>query len=128
MPLSEQEQRLLDEMERHLMQNDADVVSASNAGRALSYRNLVIGAIIALAGLGGVIAGVALWQSNTVWGVILGVVGFVAMLVGVVLAISPSGAPSVAAPGSARRRPSNGGGGSFMDRLNERWDRRQQGG
>ena len=28
MPLSEQEQRLLDEMERHLMRNDADVVSA----------------------------------------------------------------------------------------------------
>ncbi|MGV9769873.1 DUF3040 domain-containing protein [Microbacterium sp. NPDC003461] len=129
MPLSEQEQRLLDEMERHLMQNDTDVVNASNAGRALSYRNLVIGAIVALVGLGGVIAGVALWQSNTVLGVVLGVIGFVAMLVGVVLATSPSAAPPIA-PGSAPRRPSGGGAGSasFMDRMNERWDRRRQGG
>ena len=29
MPLSEQEQRLLDEIERHLMNKDADVVSAA---------------------------------------------------------------------------------------------------
>ena len=35
MPLSEQEQRLLDEMERHLMRNDADVVSAPRDGRDL---------------------------------------------------------------------------------------------
>jgi len=41
MPLSEQEQRLLDEMERHLMRNDADVVSAPTDGRTLSYRNIV---------------------------------------------------------------------------------------
>ena len=45
MPLSEQEQRLLDEMERHLMRNDADVVSAPRDGRSLSYRNIVYGII-----------------------------------------------------------------------------------
>ena len=45
MPLSEQEQRLLDEMERHLMRNDADVVSAPRDGRTLSYRNIVYGTI-----------------------------------------------------------------------------------
>ena len=49
MPLSEQEQRLLDEMERHLMRNDADVVSAPRDGRALSYRNIVYGTISASA-------------------------------------------------------------------------------
>ena len=48
MPLSEQEQRLLDEMERHLMRNDADVVSAPRDGRTLSYRNIVYGTILGL--------------------------------------------------------------------------------
>src|SRR5690606_9787639 len=59
MPLSEQEQRLLDEMERHLLQNDADVVSAPSGDRALSYRNLVYGALLLLVGVGGLIAAVA---------------------------------------------------------------------
>ena len=59
MPLSEQEQRLLDEMERHLMRNDADVVSAPRDGRTLSYRNIVYGTILVLLGLGGLIVGVS---------------------------------------------------------------------
>lgn len=129
MPLSEQEQRLLDEMERHLMQNDADVVHASTAGRPLSYRNLVLGAIVAIAGLIAVVAGVALWSSNTVLGVVIGVVGFIAMIVGVVLAISPSSGPSSAASatGKGGRSGTPRSSSSFMDRMNERWDRRQQG-
>ena len=59
MPLSEQEQRLLDEMERHLMRNDADVVSAPSDGCSLSYRNIVYGTILVLLGLGGLIVGVS---------------------------------------------------------------------
>ena len=55
MPLSEQEQRLLDEMERHLMRNDADVVSAPTDGRTLSYRNIVYGTVLVLVGLGALI-------------------------------------------------------------------------
>ena len=64
MPLSEQEQRLLDEMERHLMSNDADVVTAPN--RALSYRNIVLGSILVLAGLG------AHGYSTTRWPAVVG--------------------------------------------------------
>lgn len=48
MPLSEQEQRLLDEMERHLMNKDADVVSAPRDGQTLSYRNIVYGTVLVL--------------------------------------------------------------------------------
>ena len=58
MPLSEQEQRLLDEMERHLMSNDTDVVTAPS--RALSYRNIVLGSILVLAGLGALVVGVSI--------------------------------------------------------------------
>jgi len=127
MPLSEQEQRLLDEMERHLMQNDADVVSAPAGPQVLSYRNLIIGALVVLAGLGAVIAGIALWGTSLPVGLILGVVGFAAMLGGVILAVTPvKGAVPTASSGGARpaRAPRQG---TFMERMNDRWDRRQGG-
>jgi len=118
MPLSEQEQRLLDEMERHLMHNDADVVHTSRDGRSLSYRNIVYGTVLVLVGLGGLIAGVAVPL------VVVGVIGFVLMLGGVVLAVTPTrGTLKAASPRAAGRR---GPSASFMDRMNERWDRRQQ--
>lgn len=124
MPLSEQEQRLLDEMERHLLSNDADVVSAPRDGRAISYRNIVYGALAVLLGLGGLIVGVALQL------VVVGVIGFALMLGGVILAVTPSrtatpAAPREgAAPGAAPQAKQSG---SFMDRMNDRWDRRQEG-
>lgn len=122
MPLSEQEQRLLDEMERHLMRNDADVVSASREGRALSYRNIVYGTLLVLLGLGGLIVGVAVPV------IAVGVIGFVVMLAGVIVAVTPTRTGTLkaedAAP-SAAGKPSAGRG-SFMDRMNDRWDRRQE--
>nr|MBS1901674.1 DUF3040 domain-containing protein [Actinomycetota bacterium] len=121
MPLSEQEQRLLDEMERHLMQNDADVVSAHAGDRALSYRNLIYGALLLLAGVGGLIVGVVV---GNIGGIIIGVVAFAAMLGGLMLALTPvrrSGDRDAAA-GSASKESSP----SFMDRMNDRWDRRHE--
>lgn len=123
MPLSEQEQRLLDEMERHLLHNDADVVSAPSGDRALSYRNLVYGALLLLVGVGGLVAGVIL---GDVLGMIIGVVGFAAMLAGVMFAVTPVRRTTPVAPretSSAKRQES----GSFMDRMNDRWERRQDG-
>jgi hypothetical protein len=120
MPLSEQEQRLLDEMERHLMRNDADVVSAPRDGRTLSYRNIVYGTILVLLGLGGLIVGVSTDL------IIVGVLGFVVMLGGVVLAVTPTkgvGRIPVDPDRPAKPRRSNS---SFMDRMNDRWDRRQE--
>ncbi|WP_019179371.1 DUF3040 domain-containing protein [Microbacterium yannicii] len=120
MPLSEQEQRLLDEMERHLMRNDADVVSAPRDGRSLSYRNIVYGTILVLLGLGGLVVGVSIPL------VVVGVVGFVIMLGGVLLAVTPGRGPGRMRvepdqPASAGARKSS----SFMDRMNDRWDKRQ---
>ncbi|MFG6277650.1 DUF3040 domain-containing protein [Microbacterium sp. 5K110] len=127
MPLSEQEQRLLDEMERHLMSNDADVVTAPN--RALSYRNIVLGSILVLAGLGALIAGVSIGFNTGVVGIAVGVVGFLLMVGGVVFAVTPTRNSSrvSTAPPSAPSRGSRASGGSFMDRMNERWDRRNDG-
>lgn len=121
MPLSEQEQRLLDEMERHLMRNDADVVSASDGGGGLSYRNVVYGTILVLAGIGALIVGVALQL------IVVGVLGFLAMIAGVIVAVTPAKRAdgdqvrTEQAPAASRTSA------SFMDRMNERWDRRQEG-
>lgn len=128
MPLSEQEQRLLDEMERHLMQNDADVVSAPVGAPVLSYRNLVVGAVLVLVGLGAIVAGIALWGTSLALGLILGVAGFAAMLGGVIFGLTPlrGSAPTPRAGGrGAAARGSRDA--SFMDRMNERWDRRHNG-
>ncbi|GAA4382026.1 DUF3040 domain-containing protein [Agromyces bauzanensis] len=125
MPLSEQEQRLLEEMERNLYRNDADFVHAVGGvrGRRPNYRAIVLGVLLAVAGVGALIAGVALQL------LIVGVIGFALMFVGVLVAITPSKRGGLAAaptdpttlPGARRSS------GSFMDRLNERWDRRQEG-
>ncbi|MBQ3358943.1 MULTISPECIES: DUF3040 domain-containing protein [Microbacterium] len=124
MPLSEQEQRLLDEMERHLLHNDADVVSAPSGDRALSYRNLVYGALLVLAGVGGLVAGVIV---GDVWGIVIGVVGFAAMLAGVMLAVTPVRRSAPAATPSEKPAAKRQDSASFMDRMNDRWDRRHEG-
>jgi len=123
MPLSEQEQRLLDEMERNLYQNDADFVSAVSGARGrANYRGIILGVVLVLIGIGVLIAGV----STSL--LVVGVLGFVVMFAGVILALTPartpkSGAPRAETPSpkaSARRS------GGFMDSLNERWEKRQE--
>jgi hypothetical protein len=124
MPLSEQEQRLLDEMERHLMSHDADVVTAP--GRALSYRNIVYGSILVLAGLGALVAGVSIGFNTGFLGIAIGVVGFLLMVGGVVLAVTPMKGSHRAAPTAPSPRAARASGASFMDRMNDRWDRRNE--
>lgn len=127
MPLSEQEQRLLEEMERNLYRNDADFVQAVGGvrGRRPNYRAIVLGVLLAVAGAGALIAGVASQL------LVVGVIGFAAMFAGVLVATTPSkrgaasAAPSEPNPSAQPGRRTTGGG--FMDRMNDRWDRRQDG-
>jgi len=125
MPLSEQEQRLLDEMERHLMSNDTDVVTAPS--RALSYRNIVLGSILVLAGLGALVVGVSVGFNTGVLGIAIGVLGFLLMVGGVIFAVTPMRGAVASAPRSTKPRATRASGGSFMDRMNDRWDRRNEG-
>ena len=106
------------------MHNDADVVHAG-APRTLSYRNLLVGALLVRVGLAAVLGGIFLWTSTTVAAVIVGVIGFAAMVLGVILAFTPAkgSAPADAPQAHAPR----GNDSSFMDKMNDRWDRRQQG-
>lgn len=117
MPLSEHEQRLLDEMERNLYGHDADVVSTTlSAMPRPNYRAIVIGVIVALAGLGALVAGVMMQM------VIVGIVGFIAMFFGVLIASRP-GQPREAAPATERKKSTS----SFMQRMEQKWDERNDG-
>jgi hypothetical protein len=121
MPLSEQEQRLLDEMERSLYHNDADFVSAVGGGRGrLNYGALVAGILVGIIGLGVVIGGVILHQP------LIGLLGFIAMFGGVLLALRRKrGRVPVEAPASERGRAPQAKTG-FMDKLGDRWERRDE--
>jgi hypothetical protein len=130
MPLSEQEQRLLDEMERNLYRNDADFVSTvgGRSGKP-SYRGIAIGVLVALLGVVGLVLGVILRVP------VVGIIGFAVMLAGVMVAISPSKGGSKSVPSDARdiySTPSRSTGktssSGFMDKLNSRWERRQDDG
>lgn len=125
MPLSEQEQRLLEEMERSLYQNDSDFVArvTRRQGRP-SYTSITLGVLAALVGVAIVVLALAFKQP---W---LGLPGFVVMLAGVLWALRPgmrmpkSGAKAPRSGGSSKPTRPSSSGGSFMDRMNERWDKR----
>ena len=125
MPLSEQEQRLLDEMERSLYHNDADFVATmgTRSGGRPNYTSLVVGILIAVLGIATLVTGVIIQQP------LVGVLGFAIMFAGVLTAITPRrGAGKARAKGPSRpSKKSRRGSGGFMDSLGERWDRRQDG-
>ena len=124
MPLSEQEQRLLEEMERSLYHNDAEFVASVGGTRLRpNYRSIVLGVLAGVVGIATLVAGVAVQQ---LW---LGIVGFIIMFGGVLLAVTPGRTARAARPsaGPSRRPAQARNQQGFMDKLNDRWDRRQDG-
>ncbi|SOC51620.1 DUF3040 domain-containing protein [Ornithinimicrobium cerasi] len=149
MPLSEHEQRVLEQMEQALYAEDprlaSTLKSTASGGAAVERRRLVIGVLVALGGLALVLVGV---MTQMIW---IGAVGFLAMVLGGAWAATPGrhGRPRlgvVGADGQPRRsgpsggagggggtgprrprRPSSGGGaGGFMQRMEQQWDRRKE--
>jgi tetrahydromethanopterin S-methyltransferase subunit G len=120
MPLSEQEQRLLDEMERSLYHNDADDVTTVGGRRGRAG-----GAAILIGVLGLVVGLVLLLVGVMVRVPVVGVVGFVAMFAGALVLIAPPRRLTISQhrDPSAPRAPRP----SFMDSLGERWERRNEG-
>jgi hypothetical protein len=119
MALSEQEQRLLEEMERGLYQNDADFVATVGQRRGKpNYTIVVVGALLAILGIATIIVGVVIQQT------LVGGLGFIVMFAGVLLAIAPPRRDEPIVPPSSTRgkaRKSTG----FMENLNDRWEKRQ---
>ena len=100
MALSEHEQRLLEEMERNLYQNEADVVTALGVTkRAPNYTAVVAGVVMAVVGLG-----IMLWavSASLTW---LGVIGFLVLFAGVMVAVTIPGPVTEGAARSAGPGP-----------------------
>jgi Protein of unknown function (DUF3040) len=132
MPLSDHEQRMLDQIESALYAEDPKFASSVRGGnlRAPSTRRRLQGAGLFVIGLAMLVAGVAFRATMIGSFPILSVVGFIVMFAGVVFAITgprtgrgrdKSGPSSSAGP---RQRRAKGGGGSFTSRMEDRFRRR----
>lgn len=128
MPLSDHEQKLLAQMEQALYAEDpkfATTLTGRQRGVGSVSRALVAVASVAV-GLTLVIVGIAVSQ---LW---LSVIGFVVMFGGVVFAVAAPAARTVPADaptkGTPRGRPAPRAKSSFVQRMEERWERRADGG
>jgi hypothetical protein len=119
MPLSEHEQKLLEQLEKQLHEDDPKFASqmGSVPGRSWSTRHLVMGVLATLAGVLLLLVGV----STQI--IIVGVVGFVVMGGGVYFATMRSSAVGKARAAGRKGKPRS----SFMSNLEQRWDERHGG-
>ncbi|HIW99671.1 MAG TPA: DUF3040 domain-containing protein [Candidatus Nesterenkonia stercoripullorum] len=134
MPLSEREQRMLSELESQLQSEDPTFASSMQEAPsgALNVRNLVLGLLVAVAGVGVLVAGIYVQ-----W-IPVGVLGFLIMGGGVYFATTGGSRGGSSGGGSGGNGGGGGGNGprssapspsgSFMGGLEQRWEeRRQQG-
>lgn len=133
-PLSEHEQRMLEQMERALYAEDPKFASAleGNGLRTFTRRRVYLAALGFLCGVGLLMGGVVARQT---W---ISVVGFLVMLMCAVLAaaawrrgsVKPGEGAASGVPGTLPRRRLGGRRhqpkrGKVMDRIEERWQRRR---
>jgi DUF3040 family protein len=134
-PLSEHEQRLLEQMERALYAEDPKFASSLRGRDPRShFRRRVL-----LAGLAFVVGVVLLMTGLVTQVVVVSIVGFLLMLASAFFAVTsyravntaaqlgvvdPSGVRRPAASG-ASRKPRGASGPGFMARMEERWNRRR---
>lgn len=120
MALSERERKLLEEMERGLYASEADSLPTTGGSRSTpSYRAIVIGVLLVLAGVGILIGGVA---TGYIW---LGLIGFLAMLGGVLYMFSPKNRVEGDRESAESGNPTAPE--SFTDRFERRWGERMDG-
>lgn len=146
MPLSEEELRALEQLERALIEDDPKLASTLRGTRLRSSarRNAILAGVAFLVGVGVLMAGAVLQQA------IVGVIGFVVMLASATIGVTAlrsrntgisaeaaaeteSGLTVIDGGRSGRRdrqarraHPSSSSGSSFMERMEERWRRRRE--
>jgi hypothetical protein len=131
MPLSDHEQRMLDQIESALYAEDPKFASSVRGGnlRAPSARRRLQGGVLFVVGLALLVSGVPFYANVNHAFLIVSIVGFVVMFGGVVYAIT---GPRVAGgkdrpgseSGSSRQKKAKGSGGSFTNRMEDRFRRR----
>lgn len=141
MELSEEELRLLEQMERALVEEDpkfASTLRGTSFQRA-ARRRAMVGGVILLLGIT-LLVGAVLLDLSALIQTVMGVLGFVVMLGGAIVALTAVRAPGTPAPkvrasgrsslgvvdgGRAHRPARQRAGGSFMERMEQRWRRRR---
>jgi len=124
MPLSEHEQRLLEQMERALYAEDPKFATSlrSSASSRASRGRAALGVLIVFGGIALLLTGMGM-QTTAV-----GILGFAVMLIGAVLVYSAFQRPRGAAQAAEGEQPAPAAAPtktSFMDRVEGRWRRRQ---
>lgn len=126
MPLSEHEQQMLAQLERALATEDPRFAHQMRGGaeRTQRRRRLIIGLLGLVVGLSLVLVGV----NTTMW---VGVGGFAVMVAAVAYALAPVRTVPLHPDSGSGRGPARKGGGAgrpgFMDKLDERWEKRERG-
>ena len=150
MPLSEEELRLLEQMERALVEEDPKFASTlrGTSFRRSARRRAIVSGVVFVLGVGMLMAGVM--SSDQRLGFAIGIAGFVVMLGSATVALSAiRGQQHASAPIDPRtaahpsrgftvidggrsnrfrrsRRSKSVSSGSFMDKMEERWRRRRE--
>ncbi len=128
MPLSEEEQRLLEQMEEALAAEDPQFVSAlRGASSRRHHKRVVIASVV------GFLVGVAVLMTGAVVAMtVIAVVGFVVMLGCAYLALThgrrlsePDLPPNVHPIGRSKQTSSESRQSGFMNRMEDRWRRRR---
>lgn len=127
MPLSDEEARLLQQLEQSLAAEDPDFASTLRGSKQAARNRKVA----VLAGLG-LLVGLAVLFAGAVTAMTwLGVLGFVVMLAGGYFFVTAWRHGLTAAPDAGPARSAGPKGpkqsGSFVDRMEQRWQRRQDG-
>jgi hypothetical protein len=122
MPLSEHEQRLLEQIERALYAEDPKFASTVRGGRLRkpTRRRRIQGIIVFALGLVMLVLGVALQALYLGNFPVVSVVGFLVMLAGAVLAVTSVGASTQSTPAKETEPDKN----RFTGRMEERFRRR----
>jgi hypothetical protein len=133
MPLSDHEQRMLDQIESALYAEDPKFASSVRGGtlRAPSTRRRIQGGLLFAVGLALLVAGIPLYTSVSHFFLVVSIIGFVVMFGGVVFAITgprvaggrEQGGPDIG-PGGRQKKGKGASGGSFTSRMEDRFRRR----
>ena len=131
MPLSDHEQRMLDQSESALYAEDPKFASSVRGGnlRAPSARRRLQGVALFVVGLAMLVSGVAIKATMIGSFPILSVIGFIVMFGGVVFAITGPRGPvpvdkAASSSGPSRTKRNKNAGGSFTSRMEDRFRRR----
>ena len=116
MPLSDHERQVLADMEAALEKEDPKLVSTLT-GLPKGGKGFTLGALALIAGMAILIGGLVAKS------VAIGAIGFSIALVGLVIGINALPKGDVRAQKSAQKSAKRG---KWSDRLNERWDNREQ--